>query len=448
MGEVSPSLRDLRNPRTVVVVVAPSCYSWCHTMLEALAITVAYNDLPVLRDVTITLSRGQFVGLVGPNGSGKSTVIRALSRVLPPTRGQVLLDSVDIYRMAARELARRLAVVAQDNTVGFDFLVRDVVMMGRAPHLSRFGLEHTRDVAIAEECMELTHTSVFADRTVTSLSGGERQRTMIARALAQEPEVLLLDEPTAHLDINHQIEILDLARKFTAQRGLATLVVLHDLNLASQYCDLLALIADGRVIATGTPREVVTEENIKAAYHAEVQVRIHPSTDRPYVTLLSRLPISAFSTRQTRIHLICGAGTGVPLMRRLRHLGFPVSVGVVNVADSDQVEAESLDLPRIEEAPFSPISEEAYRRNADMARAADVVIVTGIPFGRGNIRNLESAVKARGVGCRVLIVDDPPITGRDFTHGEASALQRQILNAGAELCRDATDALSRVEGLP
>jgi iron complex transport system ATP-binding protein len=296
--------------------------------------------------------------------------------------------------------------------------------------------------------MELTHTSAFADRTITSLSGGERQRCMIARALAQEPEVMMLDEPTAHLDINHQIEILDLARRLTAQRGLATLVVLHDLNLASQYCDLLALIADGRVIATGTPREVVTEENIRAAYHAEVQVRIHPSTDRPYVTLLSRLPVSAISTRRTRIHLVCGAGTGIPLMRRLRQLGFPVSVGVVNVADSDQVEAETLDLPRVEEAPFSPIGEEAYRRNADMARASDVVIVTGIPFGRGNLRNLESAVKARGVGRRVLIVDDPPISGRDFTDGEASALQRQIINAGAELCRDANEALSRVEELP
>jgi iron complex transport system ATP-binding protein len=417
-------------------------------MLEALAITVAYNDHSVLRDVSLSLSRGQFVGLVGPNGSGKSTVVRALSRVLPPVRGTVLLDSVDIYRMAARELARRLAVVAQDNAVGFDFLVRQVVMMGRAPHLSRFGIEHARDYTIAEESMTLTHTAVFADRPITALSGGERQRCMIARALAQEPEVLLLDEPTAHLDINHQIEILDLARKLTAERGLATLVVLHDLNLASQYCDALALIAEGRIIATGSPREVVTEESIRLAYHTDVQVRMHPSTDRPYVTLLSRLPVSAVSTRRTRIHLVCGAGTGIPLMRRLRQLGFPVSAGVLNVADSDQLEAESLDLPRVEEAPFSAIGEESHRRNCDMARAADAVIVTAIPYGRGNLRNLEAAVKARGVGRRVLLIDDPPITGRDFTDGEASALQRQILNAGAELCRDTNDCLARVEGLP
>jgi iron complex transport system ATP-binding protein len=417
-------------------------------MLEALAITVGYDHRAVVQDLTLTLSRGQFLGLVGPNGSGKSTVVRALSRVLRPSRGQVLLDSVDIYRMPARDLARRLAVVGQDNTVGFDFLVREVVLMGRAPHLARFALEREHDHGVSEEAMELTHTRAFADRPITSLSGGERQRCMIARALAQEPEVLLLDEPTAHLDINHQIEILDLARKLTAQRGLATLVVLHDLNLASQYCDLLALIAGGRLLATGPPREVVTEDHIRAAYHTDVQVRSHPATDRPYVTLLSRLPVSAAPTRDTRVHLICGAGTGVPLMHRLRQLGFAVSAGVLNVADSDQLEAEALDLPRIEEAPFSVITEETHRRNCEMARAADVVIVTGIPFGRGNLLNLEAAVRARGVGRRVLLVDDPPIAGRDFTDGEASALQRQIINAGAELCRDAADALARVEGLP
>jgi len=417
-------------------------------MLEALAITVSYNAHIVLHDVSLSLSRGQFMGLVGPNGSGKSTVIRALSRVLRPMRGQVLLDSVDIYRMPARELARRLAVVPQDNSVGFDFSVREVVMMGRSPHLSRFGMEHARDYSIVEQCMELTHTSLFAGRPINSLSGGERQRCMIARALAQEPEALLLDEPTAHLDINHQIDILDLARKLTAERNLATLVVLHDLNLASQYCDILALIADGHIISLGAPREVVTEENIRAAYHADVQVRMHPSTQRPYVTLHSRLPVLSSSTRQTRIHLICGAGTGVQLMLRLTQLGFPVSTGVVNVADSDQLEAEALDLPRVEEAPFSPITEEAYRRNCEMARAAEVVIVTGIPYGAGNLFNLEAAVKARGVGRRVLLIDEPPIAGRDFTDGEATALQRQIVNAGAELCQDVADALARVEGLP
>ncbi len=417
-------------------------------MLEALALTIGYDGKPVLREASLTLAPGQFLGVVGANGSGKSTLVRGLSRVLRPIAGQVLLDGADIHDMSARALARRLAVVGQDNPVAFDFPVREVVLMGRAPHLSRFGIEHARDHTIAEECMELTHTAAFADRPITSLSGGERQRCMIARALAQQPDVLLLDEPTAHLDINHQIEVLDLARRLTADRGLATLVVLHDLNLASQYCDRLLLLAGGEIAAEGPPRQVVTEDRIRAAYGTDVQVRLHPSTGRPYVTLLSRLPITSPPTRRTKLHLICGAGTGVRLMRHLHQLGFALSVGAVNVADSDQLEAEALDLRRVEEAPFSEITEEAHRRNCAMAREAEVVIVTGIPFGRGNIRNLEAAVQARGAARRVVLIDDPPIAARDFTDGEATDLQRQVVNAGAELCRDEDECLSRIEELP
>jgi iron complex transport system ATP-binding protein len=417
-------------------------------MLEAHELTVGYDGEPVLRNVNLTAARGQFIGLVGPNGSGKSTLVRALSRVLRPISGRAMLDAVDIYEMSARELARRLAVVAQDYTVAFDFAVRDVVLMGRAPHLSRFGVERPQDYKIAEEVMGLTHTLVFADRPITSLSGGERQRCMIARALAQQPSVLLLDEPIAHLDINHQIEILDLARRLTTERGLATIVVLHDLNLASQYCDQLVLVSQGKVVAEGKPQDVVTEARIRVAYGTDVNVRQHPTTGRPYVTLVSRLPVQAPPTRHTTIHLICGAGTGARLMRRLGEMGFAVSVGVVNVADSDQIEAEALDLRRVEEAPFSPITEETHRLNLDMAREADVVLVTGIPVGDGNLRNLEAAVKARGFGRRVLLIDDPPIPGRDFADGEATALQRQVLNAGAELCHDEAEALARLEKLP
>jgi len=417
-------------------------------MLEARSVTVGYDREPVIREVSLTVARGRSLGIVGPNGSGKSTLVRALSRVLPPVGGEVLLDGIDIYRMSARDLARRVAVVAQDNAVAFDFSVADVVLMGRAPHLSRFGIERSRDYEVAWQSMDLTHTTALADRPITAVSGGERQRCMIARALAQQPSVLILDEPTAHLDINHQIEILDLARRLTAEHELATLVVLHDLNLASQYCDQLMLLAGGRVIAEGPPEEVVTESRIRAAYGADVQVRRHPATGRPYVTLLSRLPIAAPPTRRTKIHLICGAGTGVGPMRRLRHLGFAVSVGVVNVADSDQVEAQSLDLPRVEEAPFSPIGDEAHQRNSDLARSADVVLVTSIPFGRGNLRNLEAAVRARGVGRRVLLIDEPPIAGRDFTDGQAIDLQRQIVNGGAELCRDENEALATLEQMP
>lgn len=417
-------------------------------MLEVLDLTVGYNGEPVLQDVSAAVERGQFVGVVGPNGSGKSTLVRAVSRVLQPKAGRVLLDGADIYRMKAHAVARRVAVVGQDHQVAFEFPVREVVMMGRAPHLSRFGLEGPRDWSVVREAMELTHTGEFAARPITSLSGGERQRCMIARALAQQPEVLILDEPTAHLDINHQIEILDLARRVTEERGLATLVVLHDLNLACQYCDRLLLLAGGRVAAEGSPREVVTEERVRAAYGADVRVRLHPATGRPYVTLISRLPVAVPPTRQTRIHLICGAGTGTDLMRRLRQLGFAVSAGVVNVTDSDQIEAEALDLPRVEEAPFSPVSEEAHGRNCELAMAADVVVVTAIPYGPGNLLNLEAAAAARDAGRRVLFVDEPAIARRDFSGGAAVRLQEQVVNAGAELSSGEEQLLAALEDLP
>mgnify|MGYP001153401040 CR=1 FL=1 len=167
------------------------------------------------------------------------------------------------------------------------------------------------------------------------------------------------------------------------------------------------------------------------------------------MTLLSRLPAPCgVPSRQTKVHLICGGGTGIAIMRRLRQLGFTVSVGVVNVADSDQLEAEVLDLLRIEEAPFSPITQEAHERNSELARAADVVVLCPIPFGRGNLRNLEAAARARAAGRRVLLIDDPPIAGRDFADGEAIALQTQLLRAGAELLPDEAEALAWLEGMP
>ncbi len=417
-------------------------------MLDARELTVGYEDREILRNISLQLTRGQCLGLVGPNGSGKSTLVRALSRVLPPLAGQVLLEGTDLYRLPARAVARRLAVVPQDTTVPFDFSVRDIVLMGRAPHLGRFGMERPQDYARVEECLSLTHATALADRPITSLSGGERQRCMIARALAQEPEILLLDEPTAHLDINHQIEVLDLTRRLTVHQHLATLVVLHDLNLASQYCDSLVLLAPGRAVAVGSPREVVTERAIRQAYGAEVQVRPHPTTGRPYVTLLSRLPVSVVGQRPTRVHLICGAGTGTELMRALTQLGFGVSVGVVNVADSDQVEAEALALERVEEAPFCAVREESHRRNCELACAADVVVVTGIPFGHGNLLNLEAASRARQAGRRVLLIDEPPIAARDFTEGEAAARQQQVVEAGAEVCPSAAAARALLEQLP
>ena len=413
-------------------------------LLEAQGIDAGYDGRTVLRGLSLGVSRGEFLVVVGPNGSGKSTLVRALSRVLAPSAGQVLLDGADLYRLDARLVARRIAVVPQDSVVGFAFSVLEVALMGRSPHLPRFAFERPVDYAIAERALALTHTLPFADRPITSLSGGERQRVIIARALAQQPEILLLDEPTAHLDINHQIEVMDLVASLAAGQSLTVVAILHDLNLASQYGQRMVLMHEGRVFASGSPREVVTEPRIRATYGTEVEVRSHPTTGRPYVTLLPRVSPQHRPVGR-RIHVICGAGTGAALLAELLRRGFHVTAGALNVQDSDQQAAERLDLERAEEAPFSPISDETQARHLALALEADMLIVTAAPFGRANLRNLDVALAARRAGKPVLLAASPPIAERDFTDGRAKARWEELLAAGARPCASDHEMIAMLE---
>lgn len=250
-------------------------------------ITCGYGSRPVLSDFTLGVERGEFVAVVGPNGSGKSTLLRAISHSLRPGGGAITLGGQDIYRMRARELARHIAVVEQETAVEFEFTVAEVVAMGRLPHLAPLHSESLWDREVVCQAMALTDTLHLADRLVTGLSGGERQRVMVARALAQEPRLLLLDEPTAHLDIAHQVELLDLTRRLNRDQSLTVIAVLHDLNLAAQYATRLVMFKEGRVFADGLPHDVVTEENVTKVYGSRVRVTVHPEEGSPHVILLS-----------------------------------------------------------------------------------------------------------------------------------------------------------------
>ncbi|HYF94093.1 MAG TPA: heme ABC transporter ATP-binding protein [Symbiobacteriaceae bacterium] len=250
-------------------------------------LTCGYGGRPVLRDFSAGLDKGAFVAIVGPNGCGKSTLVKALSRGLRPSSGRVVLDGRDVWSMKPRELARQMAVVAQETGIDFDFTVEEIVAMGRLPHLARFGRETEADERAVTEAMAATDLLSIAGRLVTGLSGGERQRVMVARALAQEPRILILDEPTAHLDIAHQIELLDLTRRLNRERGLTVLAVLHDLNLAAQYAGRLLMMKDGCRYAEGAPLEVVSESNVAAVYGSRVRVTVHPEEGSPHVILLS-----------------------------------------------------------------------------------------------------------------------------------------------------------------
>ncbi len=246
---------------------------------------VSYGPIQALRGVTMSAKHGEFLGIIGPNGSGKSTLLRAIVRELRPHEGQILLDGRDIWLFDSRALARRVAVVPQNTAIAFDFTVLEVVLLGRTPHLGRLEMEGANDYQAAENALAVTDTAHLRDRPATQISGGELQRVMIAKALAQEPELLLLDEPTSHLDINHQLHIMDLVRELNDQRGLTVISVHHDLNLAAQYCDRLVVLKDGVVFSEGSPADVLTAETVEEAYGAEVEVGRHPVNGRPFVIL-------------------------------------------------------------------------------------------------------------------------------------------------------------------
>ena len=253
--------------------------------IETQNIELNYGRKAVLKDITFQVTPGEMVGLIGPNGSGKSTLIRALSRIIPPHSGKILLDGKDITRIPRRDLARSIGVVPQIPLLPNTFTAFEIVLMGRNPHLGPFQYEGQKELAIAWQAMERTGTQSLARRRISELSGGEIQCLVIARVLAQETEAILLDEPTANLDIGRQLEILDLIKKLCSENNLTVLAALHDLNLAAQYCDRLILINDGRVRAEGIPGEVITPQNIKEVYGAESCVYTHPVNGLPVVLL-------------------------------------------------------------------------------------------------------------------------------------------------------------------
>ncbi len=423
------------------------------TRLAADRIQIRYapDAPPILTQFSLDVRPGVFLGVVGPNGSGKSTLVRALSRALRPASGAVLLDERDLYAgLSAREAARLVGVVPQETAVSLDFSVREVVRMGRAPHLPRrpFASETAEDERIVAEAMRAARVQGLADRAVPTLSGGERQRVLFARALAQQPDVILLDEPTAHLDLRHQTEALTLARDLAHSGGKAVMAVLHDINLAAAYCDALVLLCAGRIVAQGPPEQVVTAENLQDVYGARVWVRPHPASGRPLVLTLPELPDRAAGAPPAlRVHVICGGGTGTRLLLALHGRGYAVTAAGLNEGDTDAEAARMLGIPFAHESSFSPLSPDAVAEAARLAQTADVALLTEVPFGRANLANLEAALALRGGGKPVLCLhgsgDD--FAARDFTGGAAGTLWHELLASGAETVPTPEAALHLLE---
>lgn len=247
-----------------------------------------YHKEDVVKGISLDINERDFLGLIGPNGSGKTTLLRLITKILIPRQGEIYFKGENILKMDSKEFCRSVAFVSQDFATNFAFTVMEVVLMGRIPHLKRLQFETKRDLKIAEDALSVCDIFNLKDKLIDELSAGERQRVIIARALAQEPTLLLLDEPTSHLDIGHQIQILDLLKKLNRQNNLTIAMVLHDLNLASAYCDRMVLIDKGSIFKQGSPEQVLTYQNIEAVYKTIVLVNENPLTHKPNVALVPR----------------------------------------------------------------------------------------------------------------------------------------------------------------
>ena len=256
--------------------------------LAATDISYAVGMAQLLAAVSLEVRHGTLLGLIGPNGAGKSTLLKCISQLLSPTEGQVSLDGKDLQRQSPREIARHIALLPQSTTLNFAFTCLDVVLMGRNPHLGRFQAEGAQDRAIARQSLQDTGAEAFVTRLITEVSAGERQRVLLARAITQQPRLLLLDEPTAGLDVQHQLQVFMLIRRLVRE-GLTAIAVVHDLNLAARYCDRLVLLDQGAVHARGLVGDVLTAENLARVFKVQAVVEDDPNLGVPRVTVLAPL---------------------------------------------------------------------------------------------------------------------------------------------------------------
>ena len=253
--------------------------------LETKDVVVTLSRKDIVKKVSLQVKNNEFVGLLGPNGSGKTTLLKSIYRVLKPSAGYIYMDDTDISQISIKETAKRMGVVSQFNNLAFDFTVEEMVLMGRAPHKKAFSQDTEEDYRIARQALEKVNMTDFKDRSFMTLSGGEKQRIILARALAQEVDMLVLDEPTNHLDIKYQIQIMDVVKSL----GVGVLAALHDLNLTLMYCNYVYVLKDGKIIAHGPTEEVITEKLIRDVYEVDCSVERHPKSGKLHVTFFSNL---------------------------------------------------------------------------------------------------------------------------------------------------------------
>ena len=434
-------------------------------LLDVDGVTFGYERQPLLYDVHVQLRKGEMVGLLGPNGSGKTTLLRLVSGVLQPQQGRILLDGRELQDWGRRGVAQRIAVVPQEVHVPFAYTVEQLVNLGRTPFVNLLGSNSRQEAIVVQDAMQAAGVTPLANRIFNELSGGERQRVIVAMALAQQPELLLLDEPTSHLDIKYQIDILELVQRLNRERGVTVIAAMHDLNLAARYFPRLLLFQRG-VVADAGPAEVLEPHLLKRVYGIDVQVGILRGAQH-----LSVLPPDSASIDdeheregQPQVLVMAGGGSGELLMRALADVNIPFIAGALNIGDSDHTLALRLASAVITEQPYAPISPATLEQVRASLLRMKLLLFCPMPIGPGNLSLLQEALLATHRGIKVLILaptvlDSKPetqvvtvdealqqtgIAKRDYTNGEGVRLVREMLQAGATVVESVAEAVEAI----
>ncbi len=359
----------------------------------ARGLTVGYDGVPLIRDIQIGIDRGEIVALIGPNGSGKSTILKTIARQLKPLGGGVCLGGEDLAAMPARALARRLAVVLTDRARPELLTCRDIVATGRYPYTGRLGILSPGDEAKVEAAMAAVRVMDIADRSYDAISDGQRQRVLLARALCQEPELIVLDEPTSFLDIRHKLELLTLLRDMARDAGITVILSLHEIDLAQKVSDRVICVRGEHILTSGTPEEVFSGDAIARLYGLDAG-----GFDPAFGGVeLPRTP------GEPRALVLSAGGTGIPVYRRLRREGVPFAAGILHENDLDFHLARRLAAEVISVKPFMPVGDEAVNRALALIERCERVIDAGVAVGEMN-RRMEEVLAAarRKPGCEVL----------------------------------------------
>ena len=358
-------------------------------VLRTVDLDAGYSKRTVISGVEISALKGNVICLIGPNGSGKSTILRTLAGMLAPIGGTVYIGGSEIRSIKPNDLAKKMSVVLTERLSGNLGSAYEVAAMGRIPHTGFFGKLNDDDHRIVSECLHIVGAEEFAGRDFLSLSDGEKQKVLIARALAQEPKLIVLDEPTSYLDLKNKMEVLCILNRMSSEKGVTVILALHDIDMVVKICQFVILVKDGKIVKQGHPEDVINGDTIADLYNIK---------DAAYNSVMGSLEICNEKTPE--VFVVSGAGSGTPVFRLLTRMGFGIATGVLNRNDIDCCIAQSMKLTVIPEQCFEAVSEASLAAAGVYLNKAAFVIDTNFPVGACNIGNIEmlrSAAKAKTV---------------------------------------------------